>query len=644
MMEYVVINEPISLRPDPDPSVPIINAYPPNTLVTIYKEDNGWLQTEDGKWILKTENIITRKEWDKLNPSKETNQSNAIKDINALAVSMAASNIVHANDNIKLTGSNMQDPVTGNTIDSSYSQGEGTILMVTGVEEDGSIAVSDSATGQNFHVSPESVQVQDKESMKWTDVSASAMVAEIQKNSIISRAGEITGIKDMIANIEELNVTSTRSIFGMPYQFTPIADNRLDGSFNPKSFGRKYAQKIVTRMPVLILQAGVPEFLSGWSTKDQKSIISALGDQLGVGEDNSDLQAMLNRTGKYYAFKATPKDYFDVVTPMCSAMANLLNIDSCQIDTSNGSQRIGDINWYQESQKSKWGYYAGSVSFYVNSEPQVNEAFNNSTTQSQLASKMNDIGRAGTELQFLMGGLATKNVPLAGTALKNTGTEAAAQHSQSNSGGIIDSMIGNIQTLLAGGRMAFPEIWSDSQFMRSYNVTIKLDSPDADTISLYWNILVPLAHILGMVSPRSLGYNNYVSPFLVRAYYKSMFHIDMGIITDCQIQKGDVGAWSQNGLPTQVTIQLTIKDLYDVMAVSLNKGTNDIIGNPAQLDYLANMCGINIGTPDIYRTWKLWCAVRGINRISNNISNAWTNLMFQCYRKWFNLWDSNWTM
>ena len=123
-----------------------------------------------------------------------------------------------------------------------------------------------------------------------------------------------------------------------------------------------------------------------------------------------------------------------------------------------------------------------------------------------------------------------------------------------------------------------------------------------------------------------------------------MFHVDLGIITDCQIQKGDVGAWSQNGLPTQVIVQLTIKDLYDVMAVSLNRGTNDLVSNPAQLDYLANMCGINIGTPDIYRTWKLWMAIRGKNRITTNISHAWSNLMIQCYRKWNNLLSSDWTM
>jgi len=208
---------------------------------------------------------------------------------------------------------------------------------------------------------------------------------------------------------------------------------------------------------------------------------------------------------------------------------------------------------------------------------------------------------------------------------------------------LLDNLIGNIKTLLGGGRMAFPEIWSDSSMMRSYNVTIKLDSPTADAVSLYLNILAPLCHILGLVAPRSLGYNNYIAPFLVRAYYKSMFHVDLGIITDCQIQKGDVGAWSQNGLPTQVTVQLTIKDLYDVMALSLNKGPNDVIGNPVQLDYLANMCGINIGTPDIYRTWKLWNATRGVNRISTNITHAWSGLMIDCYSKLNNL-NSYWTM
>ena len=140
---------------------------------------------------------------------------------------------------------------------------------------------------------------------------------------------------------------------------------------------------------------------------------------------------------------------------------------------------------------------------------------------------------------------------------------------------------------------------------------------------LYLNLLVPLAHIIGMVGARKAGDNAYVAPFIVRAYYKSMFHIDMGIITDCTIEKGDVQAWNQDGLPTQITVNLTIKDLYNVFSLAAGTGWNDVLSNPAELDYLANLCGINIEYPDFRRQLYLWKAIRNpLTAVTDQIGKA----------------------
>ena len=156
-------------------------------------------------------------------------------------------------------------------------------------------------------------------------------------------------------------------------------------------------------------------------------------------------------------------------------------------------------------------------------------------------------------------------------------------------------------------------------------------------MSIFANILLPLAHILGFVLPRSVGSNNYISPFLVRAYYKSMFHIDMGIITGCNITKGDVGAWTQNGLPTQVTVQLEIKDLYNVISLATGVGGGAITSNLGQMDYIANMCGINIDGPDIERTLRLWWAVHK-GALGSYISGIWDSLIIRTYNRWNDFW------
>ena len=46
--------------------------------------------------------------------------------------------------------------------------------------------------------------------------------------------------------------------------------------------------------------------------------------------------------------------------------------------------KLGNFDWGLASQHPFAGYHRGSVSFYINSETQVQESFSNSTTQSQL--------------------------------------------------------------------------------------------------------------------------------------------------------------------------------------------------------------------------------------------------------------------
>jgi hypothetical protein len=320
---------------------------------------------------------------------------------------------------------------------------------------------------------------------------------------------------------------------------------------------------------------------------------------------------------------------------MANAMASLLGIGSESWSVPGYTHDLATFDWQEASKNPNIGFYSGSgmfyggsVPFYIHSEPQISESISNGTTRSMLDQKMNELGRMASEIQFLLGGAS-------GATNVESATEFRQSIEESNQSvsGVIDSIIENVQVLMVGGRMAFPEIWADSQFSRTYSVTIKLDSPDCDNLSIFMNILLPLAHILGFVLPRSMGSNNYISPYLVRAYYKSMFHIDMGIITGCNITKGDVGAWTQNGLPTQVTVQLEIKDLYNVISLATGVGGGAITSNLGQLDYIANMCGINIDGPDMERALKLWTAIHA-GVLESTISGLWDQAMISAYAKW----------
>ena len=133
---------------------------------------------------------------------------------------------------------------------------------------------------------------------------------------------------------------------------------------------------------------------------------------------------------------------------------------------------------------------------------------------------------------------------------------------------------------------------------------------------------------------------SYYSPFLVRAYSKGLFNIDMGIITDLNVSKGAEGEWTTYGIPTVAEVTFTIKDMYEGMFMSkpnstvdsvlsligidklLNKHPTGIMSNITELDYIANSCGVNINDQEVYRAAKLNYALNFENRITDFIGNG----------------------
>lgn len=635
MDKYYITHSAVSVRVAPAAEGKIVDVLKPNSIIRVVEEKNGWFKTISGRYILHGEYIepliIYNKRMEKNNTPEKIIQIARPKARVLNITPRATIDDIKDNSPIKVT-EGLRD-VNGTFVPDLG--GVASVVPGSIDKENGTIKITGSS-GQQYTVKATDVEV----SIGGEFQEVEQTEEEAHKSFIESQIEQIRNFRQTLlsrTSIADANISNIRSVFGMPYQFTSIVDNRLDYTFNDKSFGRKYAEKIVGRAPVMMLQAGIPEFLQGYSDDDKSVISSEIMKVMGIGDSkDSDLQNVVNQSGRYYALRTTPDDYFRCVNPMCRAVAMLLGLGETEITINNYKADLENYYWENVGQNPFIGYNQGCVSFYINSDAQIQETFSNGTTQSQMANRVNQLGALGQEVQFLLGGVTnTTGFDLASYGKGSIGADGKTNFEASN--GIIDNLIANAKTLIAGGKMIFPEIWSDSQFMRSYNVTLKFDSPDCDNLSIYLNVLVPFCHILGFIQPRRVGSNVYISPFLVRAYYKSMFHIDMGIITECSVTKGDVGAWNQNGLPTQITVQLTIKDLYNVLSMSLGKGDNDLVGNPAQLDYLANMCGVNIAAPDLMRTLQLWWLIRGRNRVTDNIHSLFVGNMQEIYRRLHNL-------
>lgn len=450
---------------------------------------------------------------------------------------------------------------------------------------------------------------------------------------------------------EEANtIRNIAAIQGLPYQFLESVDSRLkegDGA----ALGRKYSEKIVSRMPLLLLTPGEPKFMTNYNNKDKEGVINDLLRVAAGAASKSDLDKILSRPGRYYTFEFAHEDYYNYVNAMTRIGARLLKIHG---DTLGGVY-LDQMDWLTYSKPRLEAFTnmgeVGAVPFYIHSENQITESFSAGTTQSMLASKTNSVSDLGREINFLLGyganmsganidGLSTQDL---GENLENTNDVINKILNKSN---IVKNVADNLITVASGGKLIFPEIWSDSNFSRSYDINIRLTTPDCDKLSWYFNIYVPLMHLVALAAPRNVdgNPNGYYAPFLVRGYYKGLFSCDMGIITNMTINKGQEGAWTKDGLPTVVDVNFTLKDMYDTLAItSMQKRQYDTMNNTALMDYMANMCGININKPDILRQIDMWFVQNVLNRVTDTIlSDIWGKALQNIENTLMNFYKARW--
>lgn len=431
-----------------------------------------------------------------------------------------------------------------------------------------------------------------------------------------------------------LTIKELRGVLGIPHQFLPSTDPRINKDNavdvgDAKDFGRVYTEKILRYMPLLLITPGIPTFMSGFSDEQRgvvAEVLAGIADTMTLEGVEAD-----DYFGKYYSLKFAYVDYFKYVNAMLRSAAVFLNIHEVKVD----GKALKKFNWLYDGTSINptnasgigkfLGPYVGAIAFYADCGTSIGDSFSNATAQSQLANALGSLSDTGRELNFLVGNVGSlagiKLNALTGEEdlLDNMSAAREAINGVLSGNNIMSNILNKAQTILAGGRLVFPEIWSDSSFGRSYSCQMKLVSPSGDKLSIYLNILVPIYHLLAMALPRQSIQQAYFSPFLLRCYYKGLFNVDMGIMTGLSITKGAEAEWAYDGIPTVAEVSFEIKDLYDGMFMSRadDEGAMGILSNITELDYIANSCGININDQEVMRTMKLWKVLKLDNLISD---------------------------
>ena len=310
-----------------------------------------------------------------------------------------------------------------------------------------------------------------------------------------------------------------------------------------------------------------------------------------------------------------------------------------------------------------------NLMFYMDSIDTISETFQNVTAPSQIASMINGFSEQAREIDYLFGTSGNNLV----SSLKQSSTSAIAAISETlagpamNLGGSIVGSLANggIESIIDGGKIVFPEMWADSEYSKSYTISIKLRSPDNDSLSIFLNVLKPYCKWLCMVLPHMYkdNVNTFRTPFICKAYSKGLFNIDLGMVTGLSVSKGATCCWNDDGLPTQIDLDIDIKDLYSQLSMTGYEDdslqsmgfiqstwkaatqsfsqTYNIVNNTSYQDFLANMAGLNINEAAITRKAIMYYdlfANRAVNFIDEGITGRAntkiTNIINQVYSWW----------
>ena len=145
----------------------------------------------------------------------------------------------------------------------------------------------------------------------------------------------------------------------------------------------------------------------------------------------------------------------------------------------------------------------------------------------------------------------------------------------------------NADVLGAGGRIDFPMLWKNSTYTPSYTMTIRLYNPNPNSHRITAKYIIgPIAALLLLGLPTSVGAGSYSWPFIHRFYSPGIYDLDPGYISNITIVKGGDQqqiAWKQRmGL---VDVRIDFGSVFNSILSNASESRN----RPTLKGYLSAM-------------------------------------------------------
>lgn len=396
-------------------------------------------------------------------------------------------------------------------------------------------------------------------------------------------AARISTIMNDLSGQSKTDVT-LNNIMGKPLFFNNYAD----------PCKRVYTDTFLSDLPLVY-------FIPGKS-KINKKLIDEDGENVNVNEyyhkidtETEDektgiLGSLLSTSGdddlRYISFKSNYTEYWKYVQILYSYVYSMIYA-SDPYTTGFSAVDFGDVF---DMDRQNYG-----IPFYCDRSTTFSESNDNSYVTSRIAEQVNaessTIREVSMTASYNRKGL-TNWINNFTSWLTN---KVADIQSSIASAFDYEEMLTNTSNqfikIVNGAQLSFPEVWQDSKFSRSYDISFRFYSPYGDKRSIMQYVYTPFLALLALALPRQDQAFAYIEPFLVRVQCPGAFNIDMGVITSMTINKGGSdGLWTMDGLPQLLEVTVQVQDLYPSL---MQVGHKNLLKYNKNLSmYLETMAGI----------------------------------------------------
>lgn len=407
----------------------------------------------------------------------------------------------------------------------------------------------------------------------------------------------------------QLEWTVPEDIIGYPNVYNEYADYKL----HVGKYGRVEYNTILKDAPIVFFQPGIPKFMP------KNGVMGAVDGLLGISDQSSssliakalasanedgipnEIRKIAQKEGfqydsRYYGFKPSYASYTKFVNSMATYVATRMGlVATAKTDTTRNDIKLLSANrGGNVFTRTMLPVYcdAGSTSF--------SEGSQNSTSESMLSSLTKNASQLAREAEFLFDGKTASigNLFQSNMSKLNENITSTVGGVGVDVNGIMNKLQIGGESVMKGGIMFFPEIWQDSQYRKSYDIGVKLWSPYGDKLSIFNNIIFPLICLYCLSLPRQTGRTTFSSPFLIKLYAKGWFNCDLGMVESITITKGDNNSWSNDNLPLEVDVKISVKDLYPTMMMTVGKYGSLYGYNTGLIEFLDTLSGVGVGEVD----------------------------------------------